>query len=129
MIVISVMFIVFTLGQILFKRPYVTFLFSCHQNPERSLKYLGEYLGICARCTGILIGIFIMPFITIINFNYLYLLLGLIPLIADGSFQQFTKYKSNNLKRIITGILFGFGMIVFISYYYLVIAKIIIYFI
>ena len=70
-----------------------------------------------------------MPFITIINFNYLYLLLGLIPLIADGSFQQFTKYKSNNLKRIITGILFGFGMIVFISYYYLVIAKIIIYFI
>lgn len=34
----------------------------------------------------------------------------MIPMIADGFLQLLTSYESNNLKRFITGFLFGFGL-------------------
>ena len=66
----------------------------------------------CARCTGLLIG-YIVGGITAIFYRaafYWYIPL-IIPLILDGTIQMFTKYESNNMKRIITGLLAGFGYI------------------
>lgn len=34
----------------------------------------------------------------------------MIPLIVDGTIQMFTKYESNNLRRFVTGFLFGYGL-------------------
>lgn len=34
----------------------------------------------------------------------------LIPMIIDGFMQSLTAYESNNLKRFITGVFFGYGL-------------------
>ena len=87
-------------------------LFGCHQLTERSF-FIGRYqFPLCARCTGLLIG-YVVGGITSIFYRapfYWYIPL-LIPLILDGTIQMFTKYESNNIKRIITGIIAGFGYI------------------
>lgn len=82
---------------------------SCHQKPERSFFIHGYQFPLCARCTGIAIGhiiaFLIVPFHT---FKYSISLL-LFPLAIDGTMQYFTPYESNNCKRMITGILYGFA--------------------
>lgn len=84
----------------------------CHQLPERSFSCRGYQFPICARCTGILTGEVIGLTLGII-FDYytFWLFLMMIPMILDGSIQFFfKKYESNNLKRLITGLCFGFAL-------------------
>ena len=38
----------------------------------------------------------------------------MLPLIIDGTIQQKTRYESNNTRRCLTGILYGYAMIVLI---------------
>ena len=38
----------------------------------------------------------------------------LLPMIADGLIQGFTRYESTNWRRLVTGILFGFGVTIII---------------
>jgi uncharacterized membrane protein len=40
----------------------------------------------------------------------------LAPMIIDGTIQRFTKYESNNILRLITGILGGIGIFMLIYY-------------
>ncbi len=81
----------------------------CHQMPERSFFYKGYQFPLCARCTGIFLGhigaFLLAPFYT---FKYSISLL-MIPLIIDGSVQYTTSYVSNNFKRLVSGILYGFA--------------------
>lgn len=91
----------------------------CHQMPERSF-FLGSYqFPLCARCTGIMLGrmlaILLFPFVLLPLRTALILLpVLMLPLPIDGLTQRFTKYRSNNLKRVITGILWGFSTFTFI---------------
>lgn len=86
----------------------------CHQMPERSF-FLGSYqFPLCARCTGIMLGrvlaVLLFPFVLLpLRTALLVLPLLMLPLPIDGLTQRFTKYESNNLKRVITGILWGFA--------------------
>ncbi len=41
-------------------------------------------------------------------------LLLMLPMIADGLIQYFTAYESNNLRRVLTGILFGYALVMFL---------------
>lgn len=82
---------------------------SCHQMPSRSF-FIGEYqFPLCARCTGIALGyiiaLLVAPFR---SFGYSLAIL-MPPLAVDGTVQYFTDYESTNLKRIVTGILYGFA--------------------
>lgn len=88
-------------------------IMGCHQKPERSFHFKGKPLPICARCTGILIGIFssIIFFIFFPNISPWFIFLFLVPGLLDGFVQLKTKYRSNNFKRLITGILLGFGCV------------------
>jgi len=36
----------------------------------------------------------------------------MLPMIIDGLVQRLTSYESNNIKRVITGFLFGYGLVV-----------------
>lgn len=126
-ITLTTQLLIITIIQIIFKRQYLTIIFGCHNKEERSTKLFINYLNLCSRCTGILIGMLLTVIITIYSFNYYYLMLCVIPLIIDGTLQLYTKYKSNNLKRIITGILFGVGLVVLLSIYYMLKAKICLY--
>ncbi len=82
---------------------------NCHQMPERSFFFKGYQFPLCARCTGIALGhiiaFIIFPFITV---KYTFSILT-IPLIIDGTTQYFSTYESTNLKRIISGFLYGFA--------------------
>ena len=40
----------------------------------------------------------------------LFSIIIMLPMILDGTVQMFTRYESNNVKRLITGILFGYGL-------------------
>lgn len=87
--------------------------YMCHQKPERSFFFQGYQFPICARCTGIMIGLIfglIIGFLTFFNKFYL-LVIFCLPMAFDGLIQKFTSYLSNNRRRFITGLLFGFSYI------------------
>ena len=84
----------------------------CHQLPERSFFFHGYQFPVCARCTGIIIGYLLAACITpFFNIKGSYLMIMCIPMAVDGGLQQITKYTSTNVRRIITGILYGFGFL------------------
>lgn len=88
----------------------------CHQIPERSFFIKGYQMPVCARCSGMIIGELsgiICAFSSRISIWVCVLML--IPLIIDGSLQYKTSYMSNNTKRVITGLLFGFGLLYLIT--------------
>lgn len=91
-----------------FSYRWLPVFFSCHQRKDRSFYYRGFQFPICARCTGILFGFLLSPFLAM-SFAppvWMYVLL-LLPLLIDGMIQKFSVYESNNPTRLITGIFFG----------------------
>ena len=90
----------------------------CHQLPERSFMVDGRYLPFCARDTGIYIGIFSSLVFLYFSKKYratmipnikvsLCLLMMLMPLAVDGLGSYLHFYETNNVNRMVTGILFG----------------------
>lgn len=90
---------------------WLPIVFGCHCKPERSFHFHGKQFPICARCTGELIGI-VAALLCCFFFRSPVLVSAilLIPMIIDGVVQHFTRYESNNLTRVVTGTLFGFGI-------------------
>ena len=110
------------LADITIKRSYLPLFFGCHQNACRSFRLFNKTLSLCARCTGIALGIVLALFITSTNVSWWWFLLMMIPLIIDGSLQQLTAYQSNNIKRFISGMLFAPGFItVYAGFHYVLI--------
>ncbi|NLK21660.1 MAG: DUF2085 domain-containing protein [Epulopiscium sp.] len=97
----------------------------CHQFPERSFFIQGTKMPLCARCTGIYLGMFL-------GFLYLYFrrrnkgntppsfqfLIGMIlcwiPMILDGVTSYMGFRETTNITRLLTGFLFGVFIPVFI---------------
>jgi uncharacterized membrane protein len=98
--------------KIIMQQKYKLEFVSCHRMPERSFFYKGKQFPVCARCTGIYIGyiaIFIFAiFLTHISLFWSFALL--LPSIIDGLTQAFCNRESNNVLRLITGIMFGVGL-------------------
>ena len=84
----------------------------CHRKDERCFKFRGYTFPICSRCCGLYIGItlsiILLFFFQISHFLFCLLLL---PLIIDGSVQYFFDWKSNNIRRFSTGLLFSIGLV------------------
>lgn len=74
--------------------------------------HLGDFCFIlCYRCSGVIIGVMLCWwYLKIHKVNIKYFLL-IIPMIIDGFLQLLTPYVSNNPLRLITGLLFGIGMV------------------
>lgn len=84
--------------------------FGCHQRADRSFT-IGHYqFPVCARCTGILISTI---FAYIIYFKRRVKMAKciwmMIPLAVDGTLQYLEIYESNNRRRFVTGLFWGFG--------------------
>lgn len=91
---------------------WLPIIFGCHCRPDRSFYYRGKQFPICARCTGEFIGIFLgLLLFTLFHVSLFGNLFLLIPLILDGMFQLKTKYESTNVRRLITGAMFGYALV------------------
>ncbi|MBQ6819964.1 MAG: DUF2085 domain-containing protein [Clostridium sp.] len=96
--------------KILYK--WLPIIFGCHCRKDRSFHYKEIKFPICARCTGELIGMLLCGFSYIFFQPKLYIIFFLmIPMLIDGFVQAFTSYESNNIRRVITGILFGYAFL------------------
>lgn len=85
----------------------------CHQMPERSFFIKGYQFPVCARCTGVMLGYIISFILRIVGtrINFILCTIMILPMAIDGGIQLLTSYKSNNIKRLITGIFAGIGFI------------------
>ena len=90
----------------------------CHQLPDRSFKINGVQFPFCARCTGIIIGQFLIaPIIFIMGYDSLLLAGILLAIMAvDGLLQYFKVVMSNNFRRLVTGIMAGIGLMILTVY-------------
>jgi len=111
-IAISIVLIPLVVMYILFDKQYLSLFFGCHQKKERSYHIKEFYLPLCARCTGIFIGIYVSILIFLIDFQVLWILLLMVPLLIDGVIQRFSNYESKNIIRLFTGLLFAPGFVV-----------------
>ena len=93
------------------------FKYLCHRRPERSFFYRGHQFPVCSRCTGLIIGAAFFGVYSCIvpvhyNWNLLYLCILLqLPYIIDGTTQYFGWRESNNMLRLVTGLLGGVGVV------------------
>lgn len=90
---------------------WLPIVFGCHCLDSRSFHYKGRRFPLCARCTGELLGILAGLITCPFWHPSLPVLLALmIPMVLDGGVQMLTAYESGNLRRLVTGALFGFGL-------------------
>ena len=68
-------------------------------------------MPVCARCEGELIGILAaLIAVWFLRPPYWLMAVMMVPMAADGLIQGLTEYESTNWRRLITGMLFGFGI-------------------
>ena len=85
----------------------------CHQKAKRSFFINGNQMPFCSRCTAIWLGLSVgLGFMVFFRINldekFVFLLLvGIIPIGVDGVGQLFSLWESNNLIRVLTGLLVG----------------------
>ena len=97
--------------QIRFIYKWLPIFCGCHRRPERSFFVKGYQMPVCARCEGELFGILAgLIAVWFIRPPYWLMAVIMLPMIADGLVQGFTKYESTNWRRLITGLFFGFGI-------------------
>ena len=86
-------------------------IFGCHCRPDRSFFYKGRQFPLCARCTGELAGILACAATFWLGSPGWALSLALmLPLVLDGGAQALTRYESGNIRRAVTGALFGYAL-------------------
>lgn len=94
----------------------------CHRLPERSFFFHGHQFPVCARCTGVAIG---QALAILLNFKrdipaaVSALFLGIMG--TDWGLQTLNIKESTNSRRLITGMLGGFGLF---NLYCIIIKKI-----
>lgn len=88
----------------------------CHQMPRRSFFFRQYQFPVCARCTGIILGdiVSIVGVMIGITISITDALLMIIPMALDGGIQIKFNYESNNLKRLLTGIMAGIGTVMIV---------------
>ena len=84
----------------------------CHQRPERCFTVKGYTFPLCARCIGVFFGqataLLLLPFGIRTRWIPALALLGIMGL--DWMLQRLAILPSTNPRRLVTGILGGFGL-------------------
>jgi uncharacterized membrane protein len=95
--------------------------FICHRIPERTFNFRGCYFPVCSRCTGLYIGVFLcLCYLNLCFIDYtinllIISVLMMIPTFLDGITQFIDFRQSNNFLRLLTGLIAGLGLVIFIN--------------
>ena len=89
----------------------LNFTLSCHGIPERCFVFRGEPMRICARCLGSTIGHCITIPLVLLGAvpPWYWSIPFIVPVAVDGLAQNKFGIMSNNPRRLVTGLLGGFG--------------------
>ncbi|WP_409197632.1 DUF2085 domain-containing protein [Methanobrevibacter acididurans] len=88
----------------------------CHHKLERSFHFKGHQFPVCARRTGVYLGVFtyiVYAYFYFIDYTpslLLFSVLILLPLVVDGVTQSLGFHESNNTLRFITVLLRGLSI-------------------
>ena len=86
----------------------------CNLRPERAFCIGSFVFPICARCTGMVAGVFVFFICRYVGISYslpVFLLVVMVtPLSVDWFLQRFGILASTNTRRFITGLLFGLAL-------------------
>ena len=85
----------------------------CNLKAERAPSCLGFVFPFCYRCTGVIIGGIIgafLHFLSLAEANYALFVILALPCGIDGLVQKFKIQKSNNPRRLVTGLMLGIGL-------------------
>ena len=100
---------------------YTFFSYICHQMPSRSFFIEGEKFGVCSRCFGVYLGLF-LGFIVyplwrgiaeIEPLPRFWLFLSLVPIGIDWSLGVFGIWENTFTTRLITGLILGLACATF----------------
>lgn len=90
---------------------WLPIIFGCHCRNDRSFYYHDQKFPICSRCTGELMGIiFAIGSHFFFNLSVSISVCLMIPMLIDGFLQLKTTYESTNIRRVITGFIFGYSL-------------------
>ncbi len=90
----------------------------CHQMESRSFSINGYQFPVCARCTGVILGeivVIILLFFSV-KINFVWSVILLLCMGVDWFIQYINILQSNNIRRLITGLMGGIGL-TYIYYY------------
>ena len=95
------------------------FIYSCHQQPDRSFWLLGYPIALCCRCLGFYLGVAISTIVALIgkfNLKLRYFVIFLLFTTTD-IFANFIWHKdTRNITRFITGIIMGLLFTMVLNY-------------
>jgi uncharacterized membrane protein len=94
---------------------YGAFSHVCHQRPERSFFVMGHQLAVCARCTGVYVGVataaLIYPLVRSLKRvdtpQRRWLFIAAVPLVIDFGLEFLGLWHNTHLSRFTTGALLG----------------------
>jgi uncharacterized membrane protein len=92
----------------------------CAEISSHSFFLNGNQLPYCARCTAIITGSLIGMLVALYfspKFNLLLLGLGLLPMVLDGGMELVSSYQSTNLVRVITGLMAGIVVSLYLAHF------------
>lgn len=91
----------------------------CHQMPERSFFYKGFQFPVCARCTGVILSSVAAFFVFLKKKLSVFLCISLSGIMFLDWFLQYKGIReSTNKRRLITGLIGGFGYSTLHLYFY-----------
>ncbi|MBN1756500.1 DUF2085 domain-containing protein [bacterium] len=111
-------------GSILSPFLYLLFKPSCHQESVRSYFLFGKQLPVCARCTGIYLGMVLGGYFYALFrkkisrvLPFWVFLLMVLPMSIDGSGQALKLWNTGNLWRTVNGMICALGVVFYIYPY------------
>mgnify|MGYP002508798629 CR=1 FL=1 len=96
----------------------------CHQTPERSFFVKGYQFPVCARCTGVLISSVLATLLFFKKKLPISLCVALSSvMLFDWGIQYLKIKESTNIRRLVTGLIGGFGYTTLHLHFYCYIFK------
>jgi uncharacterized membrane protein len=92
----------------------------CAEISSHSFFLNGNQLPYCARCMAIIVGLLTGMLIALYfcpRFNLTFLGLGILPMVIDGGLEIVSSYQSTNLIRVITGLLAGLAVSLYLAHF------------